>query len=265
MADPTQPHNSPPNKQDDARAPKQIPKPLNSKLNPPQRALVIKAPKNQTFSVSPSEKARRYQEYTRLRQRPNRRCRCFCWFMALTFLLIVLLGIATGTLYLILRPKALKYSIQDINIKGMNTTWPSSEATILPKFDLTVRASNPNDKIEIFYEKDNSAEIFYNNVKLCSGVLPEFYQPSNNVTVLKTVLEGIKLGREDQKALVEVQTEELEMLLIVKLRSYVKIKVGSDKTWKMAINVDCGVTLDGLRENPEIVSSNCDKFRVNIL
>jgi len=72
------------------------------------------------------------------------------------------------------------------------------------EFDVFVRANNPNDEIWICYEKDSSAEIFYNNLSYVTVILT-FCHPSNNVKVIKTMLKGnkIKLINEDWKALVK--------------------------------------------------------------
>lgn len=176
----------------------------------------------------------------------------------------MLLGITAGVLYLVFRPEAPKYSIQQINIRGINLTSPSSTAASSPVFDVTVKADNPNNKIGISYEKESSAEIFYNNVILCNGVMPTFYQPSNNVTVFKTVLEGsgIKLNNENRRALLKAQTKR-KVPLIVKLRAPVKIKVGSVKTWKITVKIDCDLTVDQLTAKAKIGYRHCN-FRVDL-
>ncbi|KAJ1381546.1 Late embryogenesis abundant protein [Sesbania bispinosa] len=272
MADRVHPRDSPPvsgeyqstSSQEAAVAPKPPQPPPSEKPIPPPGAYVIKIPKDQVYRVPPPENARRYDRYTRRKNRQCRCCCCFCWLIGLIFVLLVLLGIAAGILYLVFRPKAPNYSIDGIAIKGINVTSPSSTAAISPEFDVTVRADNPNKKIGIRYETDSSAEIFYNDVRLCNGALPAFYQPSNNVTVFETVLRGngIQLRSEDRRALLEAQTKR-EVPLTVKLRAPVKIKVGSVKTWKITVKVDCDVTVDKLTAQAKIVSRHCN-YRVNL-
>ncbi|KAI5433525.1 NDR1/HIN1-like protein 13 [Lathyrus oleraceus] len=264
MADRVHPYDSPPVSEEHAVvAPKPPPTPPSEKPVPPPGTYVIQIPKDIIHRIPPKENARLYEEYTRKKNRRNRCC-CFCWFFGILFILIVLLGIAAGVFYLVVRPESPNYSIESINIRGINITSPSSTAAISPEFDVTVKASNPNNKIGIRYEKDSSAEIFYKDVKLCNGVLPAFYQPSNNVTVFKTVLKGngIKMGSEDQRALVTAQSKR-EVLLVVKLRAPVKIKVGSVKTWKITVKVDCDLTVDKLTGNAKIVSRNCN-FKLDL-
>lgn len=242
-----------------AAAPKQLQPPPSEKPVPPPGTYVIKIPKDQVYRVPPPENARRYNQYTRRNHRRCRCCCCFSWLIGIIFVLVVLIGIAAGVLYLVFRPEAPNYSIDSIAIRGINITSPSSTAAMSPEFDVTVRADNPNDKIGIHYETDSSAEVFFNEVRLCNGALPAFYQPSNNVTVFETALKGngIQLRSEDRRALLEAQTKR-EVPLTVKLRAPVKIKVGSVKTWKITVKVDCDVTVDKLTAQAKIVSKHCD-------
>jgi hypothetical protein len=59
--------------------------------------------------------------------------------------------------YLVFKPDLPNYSIDNITISGLNlmaaaaTTTTTSVLTVSSKFDVTVRADNPNDKIGIYY------------------------------------------------------------------------------------------------------------------
>lgn len=176
----------------------------------------------------------------------------------------MLLGIAAGIFYLVFRPEAPKYSIENIAVRGINVTSPSFDAAISPEFNVTVKADNPNDKIGIYYLKDSSAEVFYNDARLCNGALPAFHQPSNNVTVFGMVLKGngIELSSEDQRSLVGSQTKR-KVPLTVSIRAPVRIKVGSVKTWKITVKVDCDVTVNELTAQAKIVSKRCD-YKVDL-
>jgi len=226
-----------------------------SSSTPPSGTYVIQLPKDQTYRIPPPENAQRYANYTRRKSRRCRCCCCLCWLIGILFTLIVLMAIAAGVFYLIVRPEAPKYAIDHVSVKGMNLT---SLSTISPEFDVSVRADNGNNKIGIYYESDSSVEMFYRGVSLCNGVLPAFYQPSNNVTVFQTVLKGngIELARSDQRALVNAVTKR-SVPLTLKLRAPVKIKVGSVKTWKIRVKVDCDLTVDQLTAQAKIVRKDC--------
>ncbi|KAG5109544.1 hypothetical protein JHK82_038767 [Glycine max] len=248
----------PPSPQDSPVVPKPPSPPSPEKPVPPPGTYVIKIPKDQVYRVPPPENARRYDQYARRKHRRSRCCCCFCWLIGILFILVVLLAIAAGVLYLVFRPEAPKYSIENITVRGINLTSPSSVAAISPEFNVTVKADNPNDKIGIRYLKDSSAEVFYKDARLCNGALPAFYQPSNNVTVFGTALrgDGIELRSEDRRALLEAQTKR-RVPLTVRIRAPVKIKVGSIRTWKITVKVNCDVTVNELTAQAKIVSKRC--------
>ncbi|XP_027346526.1 NDR1/HIN1-like protein 13 [Abrus precatorius] len=231
---------------------------VSSNPSAPTGTYVVQIPKNQVYRLPPPENARLYEEYTRRKNRPFRCCCCLCWFISIVFALVVLIGIAAGVLYLIFRPKAPDYAIESVAVKGMNLTSPSFSAAISPEFDVAVRADNGNAKIGIYYEEGSSVEMFYNDVRLCDGALPVFYQPSNNVTVFDTVLkgDGIELTASDRVALVNAVIEQ-SVPFTLKLRAPVRIKLGIVKMWKINVKVDCDVTVDQLTARARIVKKDC--------
>ena len=234
--------------------------PSPEKPVPTPGTYVIQIPKDQVYRVPPPENARRYDQYTRRKNPRSSCCCCLCWLIGLLLILVILLGITAGVLYLIFRPEAPDYTINSVAIKGINlTSLALSTTAFSPEFDVAVRANNPNDKIGIYYEKDSSVEIYYNDVSLCSGSLPAFFQPSNNITVFQTLLKasGVELRSTDVKTLVDAQKKG-KVPLNLKLRAPVKLRVGSVKTWKITVKVNCDVTVDKLMAQAKIVSKKCD-------
>lgn len=248
----TSPNNS-------SELPKQPPQPpAPEKPVPTPGTYVIQIPKDQVYRVPPPENARRYQQFSgRKSGRNSCCCCCLCWLLVLAVSLVVLVGIAAGILYLVYRPESPNYSVEDVAVAGINVTSPT--AVISPRIDVAVRAENPNDKIGIYYERDSSVRVYYSGVKLCDGVLPAFYQPSNNVTVFKMALtgSGIELTESLLAALRGAQTQG-KVPLELKLRAPVKIKIGSVKTWTITVKVNCDVTVDKLTADAKIVSKDCD-------
>lgn len=226
---------------------------------PPAGTYVIQIPKDQIFRHPPPENARRYQKYSGRKPRRSGCCCCLCWFLGLAALLIFLLALAAGIFYLVIRPKALSYSVEDISITGFNVSSAASTASISPEFDVTVRADNPNKKISIYYEEDSSVKVYYSDVDLCNGVLPAFYQPPKNVTVFQTALKGsgVVLTSGMKETLVNQQREG-NIPLKLKLKAPVKIRVGSVKTWTITVKVSCDLTVDKLTAESKIVSKDCD-------
>ena len=176
----------------------------------------------------------------------------------LTSFLVLLLAavIAAAVVFFVFKPESPNYSVESVAIKGFNLTLSSP---LSPEFDVTVRAHNPNDKIGIYYEKSSSIEVYYEDVNLCNGALPAFYQPTNNITVFKTALKGssIKLTNSALWTLSDEQNKGT-VPFTLKLRAPVKIKVGSIKTWKITVKVTCKITVDKLTAASKIVSKDCD-------
>ncbi|KAI4305836.1 hypothetical protein L6164_029178 [Bauhinia variegata] len=266
MADRVHPHSSPPDSGEARTTTSGEPElsrkptsPSSDKPVPTTGTYVIQIPKDQVYRVPPRENSRRYNQYGRRKQRRGGCCCCLCWLLGFIVILIVLLGITAGVLYLVFRPEAPDYTVNRIAVKGMNLTSALSSGAISPEFDVAVRANNPNDKIGIYYEKDSSVEIYYNDVRLCNGALPAFYQPSNNVTVFEMALKGssIELRSTDSRALVDAQNKG-KVPLNLKIRAPVKIEVGSVKTWRITVKVDCDITVDKLAAQAKIVSKTCD-------
>ncbi|KAK4275869.1 hypothetical protein QN277_018883 [Acacia crassicarpa] len=269
MADRVHPQDSPPVSGESQRTsstengfPRKPTPPAPAKPVPPPQSgtYVIQIPKDQVYRVPPPENARRQSLYARRKNRRCSCCCCLCWLIGFISILIVLLGITTGILYLVFRPKAPNYTIDSIAVKGVNlTSVAAASSAISPEFDVAVRANNPNKKIGIYYLTDSSVEVYYKEVMLCNGALPAFYQPSNNITVFQTVLKGsdIELTTTDVTALLNAESKQ-NVPLTLKLRAPVKIKVGAVKTWKITVKVDCDVTVDNLTAKAKVVSKSCD-------
>ncbi|GFS37846.1 late embryogenesis abundant (LEA) hydroxyproline-rich glycoprotein family [Actinidia rufa] len=251
MADRVHPRDSPPSSGEAPMA-----KPSQSVPVQPAGTYVIQIPKDQIYRYPPPENARRYQKYSR--REPRRRCcrRCLCWSLSLLASLLLLLAVAAGVLYLVFRPESPKYSIDDVSIHGFNLTSPSA---VSPEFNVTIRAQNPNDKIGIYYQKESSVTVYYSGINLCNGVLPVFYQPSNNLTVFQTALKGSKILLTNAvHSTLAAEEKRGELPFRLNLKAPVKFKVGAVKTWTITFKVKCELTVDSLTSSAKIVTTDCD-------
>lgn len=232
------------------------PNPPPSKPVPPPATYVVQLPREQILRYPPPENARKFQALSRRRNRGSCCRRCCCFTLCLLVFLVIAAAVSAGVLYLVFRFKSPKYSVTNLAIKGMNLT---SAAPISPGFDVTIRAENPNGKVGIYYLKDSAVNVFYNDVKLSGGVLPAFYQPRKNVTVLQTALTGsdVILGGAIKTALRNAQNQG-RVPFVVKTKVPVKIEVGSVKSWQITVKVKCDVAVNALNERAKIVSKDCD-------
>lgn len=231
-------------------------------LLPPQGTYVIQIPKDQVFRNPPPENSQKLQKFANRKPRRSSCCRCFCFTLAALLTLLLLLAVATAVLYFVFRPEKLTYSIDKVSITGVNLT--SSSSPLNPRMTLNIRAQNPNDKISVFYTKGSQVNVYYDDVKLCNGVLPVFEQKANNVTVIQTVLRGngVVLARDLHARLVK-QDKGRNVPLKVKVKAPVRVKIGAVKTWEITVTVKCDVAVDRFTTKSKIVSKSCG-YRVKL-
>ncbi|KAK4275870.1 hypothetical protein QN277_018884 [Acacia crassicarpa] len=270
-ADRVHPHDNPPVSGESQRTspsehgvPRNPTSPAPAKPVPPLqgKTYVIRITKGQVYHVPPPEKALRQTYCVRRKSRRCSCCCCLCCLIGLIFILIVVLAIAACILLIVFSPTAPYFTIDSIAVKGVNLASVAAASSVIsPEFDVAVLANNSNSKkIGFYYLKDSYVEVYCMDVKLCNGTLPAFYQPSNNVTVLQTVLErsNIELTTIGVNVtdLVNAQSNQnVPLTLILKLP--VKVKVGSVKAWKKTLNIVCDVTVDNLTTKAKVLWNNC--------
>lgn len=223
----------------------------------PANTYIIQLPKDQIYRHPPPENAERIKKLSKLnRRRGNRCCRCLKYTLAAAILLFFILGIAAAVFYFVYKPESPNYTVDSIAITGFNLT---SSRPISPEFDVSIRARNPNDKIGIYYEKKSSVQVYFSGDRLSAGVIPAFYQPTNNVTVFKTALRGnnIVLSRAVHSELLTAQKGK-KLPLRLNLKAPIKVKVGGAKTWTINVKVKCDLTVDSLTAKSKIVWKHCD-------
>ncbi|KAG0468273.1 hypothetical protein HPP92_017601 [Vanilla planifolia] len=200
----------------------------------------------------------------RANRRRGRCCRCLALTVALLSLLVFSLAAVTGILYLVLRPKLPRYSIDAISIRGLDLSaaGPKSnpDLTLSPLIDVTVRAENPNRKIGIDYRHGSSVAVSYSDVVLCRGIWPSFYQGKRNVTVFQTALKGsgIRLADATLGNLTAAQRRR-QVPLEIGVRVPVRVKLGAITSWTINVKVHCDVTVDKLTADSKFISKNCKK------
>ncbi|MCL7045079.1 hypothetical protein MKW94_022631 [Papaver nudicaule] len=230
-------------------------------LPPPTGTYVVQIPKDQIYRIPPPENARRYEKLSRRNTRRNPCCCCFCWILSVILILILLAVIAAVAFFFIYKPKLPNYTVEDMSINGINLSGnfsSKSDLTVSPEFAVTVRAQNPNSRIGIYYEKGSAASVSHAGTVLCSGGLPNFYQPRNNVTVFETMLKSppVKLSKVAQDDLY-IEQKKGQIPLGVDIKVHARVKAGSIRTWVFTIRVHCDVIVDKLAKDSKIVSKKC--------
>ncbi|KAL6563714.1 hypothetical protein OROGR_002673 [Orobanche gracilis] len=231
------------------------PNPPLSNPAPPPATYVVQLPREQILRYPPLENATKFEALTSRENRRSRRRRCCCFGLCLLFLLIAASAVSAGVLCLVLDFQLPKYTVTDISIEQMNLT---STAPLSPKFNVSIRTENPNGEVGVYYLKDSAVNVFYHGFLLSGGVLPVFYQPKRNATLLRTALtvyDGGELSGAVKTALRNAQNGRKA----VNVDAPVYFKVGSAKTCEMTVKVRCDVVVDALNEKAKIVSEDCDR------
>ncbi|KAL1558293.1 NDR1/HIN1-like protein 13 [Salvia divinorum] len=232
------------------------PPPPKTNLAPPPATYVVRLPREQIFRYPPPGNAVKYEKLSRDREGRRFCCRCCCFTLCLLFLLIIAAAVSAGAMYLVFGFQSPTYTVTKVSVHGMNLT---SAAPISPGFDVTVRAENPNRKVGIYYLKESSVNVYYDGVMLGYGVLPDFYQPRKNVTVIRATVAGsaVVLGGAVKTKLRNAQSRG-KVPLVLTVEAPVKFKVGPVKTWEITAKVKCDVVLDKFSDKAQIVCKHCD-------
>ncbi|XP_061348163.1 NDR1/HIN1-like protein 6 [Gastrolobium bilobum] len=190
-------------------------------------------------------------------------CRFLCWMVSILLILIVAIGITIGILFLVLRPKIPKYSVDELSVSQFDI---SQNNSLSVTFNLTIIARNPNKKIGIDYRGGSHLSGWYNDTKLCEGALPKFYQGHRNTTVLSIPLSGQTQNATGlQNNLLQQLQQAGYVPLSLKVKQPVRIKLGKLKLFKITFRVRCRIVVDNLNANSSIRirSSKC-KFRFRL-
>ncbi|TXG73399.1 hypothetical protein EZV62_001978 [Acer yangbiense] len=229
--------------------------PVSSPSPPSAGTYVIQIPKDQIYRVPPPDNALRYKHLSKPKSRKTRIRRCCCCFFITLFVLLFLLAVSAAVFYFVFRPESPNYTVDNLSVKSFNLT----SSTVSPSLDFTLSAHNPNNKIGIYYLKPSSVKLYYKDLNLCNGFLPQFFQPRNNVTVFKTALtaSALELTTSVRNELIAAEKSGT-VPFRVDVRAPVKLKVGSVKSWSINVKVKCDVTVDKLTAQSKILSKKCD-------
>ncbi|CAN6439085.1 unnamed protein product [Victoria cruziana] len=191
--------------------------------------------------------------------RGHRSCGCCCIIGTLLKLLIaivVILGIAALVVWLVLRPVAVKFYVEDVSLTQFNLT---STNTLQYDLKLNVSIRNPNKKIGIDYDKVD-ATAYYAGERFGWVELLGFYQGHKNTTMLEPAFKGqavMVLGDftagffNDQKA-------SGFYSISLKMKPKMRFKIGHLKTTKYSPNVWCDLEVPASSAAGGFARQKCD-------
>ncbi|XP_057972849.1 NDR1/HIN1-like protein 13 [Malania oleifera] len=195
-------------------------------------------------NASLAEDHLRWESRRRLRNR-RRMIRC------LLIAVFILACSVVAVLDAVFRPKDLKFSVERVSVEGF-----SSLATAAA-VELAVRAENPSKHVGLNY-RVVKVDIYYFDTGFGNGAVSPFYQPSKNVTVLRTVLR-CSYNKVLRKALLDEHGKG-RVPLSVTMVGKVNLKVSFIKTWLASVNIMCKLEISALEVKSNILSKSCEDY-----
>lgn len=178
-------------------------------------------------------------------------CCCYCFLL---ILVLVLFGTAFY-LFTVYKPQQPSYNISQVGVKAFNI---QTDLSLYTELSVSVKADNPNAYIGFIYGKESSVAVLYKGTTLCSGNLPSFHQPENNVTMMNILLKGKnEFGSDLHETLLQNQKKG-RITLLVTVKTPVSIVIAGFPLREVVVFVNCSLVVDNLSPNHKIgiLSSN---------
>ncbi|CAI9781474.1 unnamed protein product [Fraxinus pennsylvanica] len=182
--------------------------------------------------------------------RNSRLVRCIAMVLIAWIILNSLIVLVT---WLSVRPKKLKYSIEDGSVSGYNLSNDHLNAT----FHLLLLANNPNKRISVYYDNIEVSLLYEDQTLSVNNVNP-FYQPRKNVTRLNVNLEAKDVTLHGAVATdLKMERGSGNVDLNVKLRAKIRLKVGILKIHRI-FKFKCGPLAVPFSSSKEFKRVSCD-------
>ncbi|KAJ0112587.1 hypothetical protein Patl1_02216 [Pistacia atlantica] len=123
-----------------------------------------------------------------------------------------------------------------------------------------LKSDNPNSHIGFKYGKDSSVIVNYKGTTLCSGKLPAFSQPNDNITTFSVGLRGqTEVGSALQESLM-ADKKAGKIPLLVTIKAPVVVVLGSFPLREVLASIHCSLVVDSLAPDKpiNILSSKYD-------
>ncbi|KAG5241784.1 hypothetical protein OIU76_024943 [Salix suchowensis] len=222
---------------------------------------IVQIPKDQIFSIPPTENAA-IAERHRLPQKKEQRSCCNRWLCIIVTL--ILLALIIGTIILTCRflftPKAPLFTVANLIVKNP----PSTRNKSNPGYQITFETKNPNGRMSISYGSEGDATLEYKNHKIGTGKFPKLDHDADSLTNFKLDLKGTKGALpDDVERSIEDRKGKKHVSLSIEMDIPIKMKVlGWLKSSSKEINVVCTFNVSSLGAGKAVLSQKCQsKFK----
>ncbi|KAK4789152.1 hypothetical protein SAY86_020471 [Trapa natans] len=175
--------------------------------------------------------------------------------LALVVLLtvIIILGLVVLIAWLVIRPKHVTFSVEDVYVHNYNLTHDHLDAT----FDLTLAINNRNRHVSFYYDFAELS-VKYEDNTLAVDTIPPFHQGHRNVTRLyvKREAKGVALRQPVSRNL-RLERTSGTVVLDVTVRSRVRYKVGAWKSRDRTVGIYCSPVLGHFNRSKNFEGTKC--------
>jgi hypothetical protein len=199
---------------------------------------------------------------------------CCCILSSLCAFLvasIVILGITALILWLVLRPQAPHYSVQQIQFQKFSvdadqqgSNQQQAMSVLNADIQLTIEANNPNKHIGILYDSITTSAS-YNGNEFGNAVIPPFYQGHHNITEVTSQLKIVNYPL-TQTVASSLRTDIANNSVPFRVRTSVKarVKIGSYKSFAFWVHVTCNLSFSpptSSNPNGAVINKSCQLTR----
>ncbi|XVE83163.1 hypothetical protein DITRI_Ditri16bG0065600 [Diplodiscus trichospermus] len=231
---------------------------------PPGRPLatyVIQVPKDQIYRIPPPENARIVEGYRKeaaeqVRNKKKTYLKYLIWMAIILVVIGVMIGVTLTVLYHSFTPKAPIFSVSKLHVTQFVDGSP-------PKYDITLKVKNPNEKMGIQYRSDeDDAKLIFWTKTLGSGQFPSFYQKGGDSNAVHVNLNGpddqsvpsvppnVQRSMNDKK-------QKHKISLVLKFNSPLLLNVWIFKLWNRDMDVKCNFRVSTMGQGTKILTQNC--------
>lgn len=219
--------------------------PLSMEPPPPYQPRYVMLNSNNSFNLKPPPQRRNVPRYhgNPKKSSGNSCLRCMCCCLCFWLLLIIFLAAALVILYTVLQPEVPRYNVSKFDVNAFNV---EPDFSLYAEFVVSVKSNNPNNHIAINYGKSSSVTVSYKDTTLCSGKIPAFKQPQNNVTNIAIALKGkSEFGNGLQEALMKNKNTG-KVPLLVQVKAPVSLVVQDIPLRQVMVLLNCSLVVDNL-------------------
>ncbi|XP_022969533.1 uncharacterized protein At1g08160 [Cucurbita maxima] len=167
--------------------------------------------------------------------------------------LIVLVGLVVLIIWLTVRPKRLRYTVESAAVHNFDMSTTQLNAS----FNFGVKAYNPNRHVSVYYDHV-TVTVGFGDQDLAFGVIKPFYQPHKDVTWLNMDLNAKNFLLHDSVSkdlALEKAAGEMDLDLWIKAR--IRYKVGVWKLGHRTLRIRCSPVIVYLSKDKEFKRTAC--------